>query len=82
MFEQIGELTMTDEKVKGYAVITNDKIDVRTVSLTRRAAIVNWLVVEGGRMVYSSTTDEDIEKMWIELHGTSQVVAVEIGLAP
>ncbi|KKL26426.1 hypothetical protein LCGC14_2395420, partial [marine sediment metagenome] len=38
------------KKVKGYAIITNNKIDVRTVSETRRAAIINWIVVEGGRM--------------------------------
>lgn len=73
---------MTDKRVKGYAVITNDKIDMRTVSETRRAAIVNWIVVEGGRMVFNATTDEEIEQMWGELHGTSQVAAVEIGLAP
>ena len=73
---------MSDKRVKGYAVIANEKIDMRTVSDTRRAAIVNWLVVEGGRMVFSTTTDEEIEQMWVELRGTSRVVAVEIGLAP
>lgn len=33
---------------KGFAIVDPDgKIDVRTTSPTRRAAIVNWLVVNG-----------------------------------
>jgi hypothetical protein len=49
---------------QGWAVVEGDLIDLRTVSETRRAAIVNWLVVRPRIMVYASWDDEDIEYQW------------------
>ena len=69
---------MYDEKEKAYAVIVDDKIDVRTVSDTRHAAIVNWLVVECLCPIYTSTTDEQIEQIWSERSGDAFIAAVEI----
>jgi hypothetical protein len=48
---------------KGWAVAVNGVIDVRTVSPTRRAAIVNWLVTHG-KLVFAKDSDEKIETMW------------------
>lgn len=48
----------------GWAVSDNSAIIVNTVSDTRRAAIVNWLVAGKNVMVYSETTDEQIDVMW------------------
>ncbi len=55
-------------KAYGYAIIEGGEIDVRTVSPTRRAAIVNWLVIHRSKMIYAAATDEEIEKLW-ELYG-------------
>ena len=72
---------MYDEKAEAYAVIENDKIDVRTVSETRRAAIVNWLVVNRGVWISRTTTDEQIERFWDEHGKDVTVAAVEINRA-
>ena len=49
----------------GWAVAgSNDQVDMRTVSDTRRAALVNWLVAGVGIGVFASTTDEQIENAW------------------
>jgi hypothetical protein len=49
----------------GWAVVTlSGNIFVKTISDTRRAAIVNWLVTEHRHLVMNSDTDEDIESMW------------------
>ena len=72
---------MYDEKAEGYAVVYNDKIDVLTVSETRRAAIVNWLVVNRRIPILNSTTDEQIEQLWNEHSGDATVAAVEINRA-
>ncbi len=58
---------MYDEKEEAYAVIRDDKIDVRTVSESRRAAIVNWLVVACDCPVFNVTTDEEIERLILGL---------------
>lgn len=49
----------------GWAVLAyNGRILVKTVSETRRAAIINYLVTEKDVVVTRDHTDEDIEKMW------------------
>ncbi len=72
---------MYDEREEAYAVIVDEKIDVRTVSETRRAAIVNWLVVNCGCPIFASTTDEQIEEIWKERSGDAFVAAVEVSSA-
>lgn len=51
-------------KATGWAAIENGRILVRTVSDTKRAAMVNFLVTERNTFIYSETTDEEIERMW------------------
>jgi hypothetical protein len=49
----------------GWAVLVKGgPIYVKTVSETRRGAIVNWLVVEHGALIMNHHTDADIERMW------------------
>lgn len=62
----------------GWAIVDSTGINVRTVSDTRRAAVVNWLVVEKGVGVYNSTSDEQIELVWTQLRGASEVMEVTI----
>ena len=69
---------MYDEKAAAYAVVENEKIDVRTVSETRRAAIVNWLVVSRRIPIFLGTTDEEIEEIWDKFSGDAIVVGVEV----
>jgi hypothetical protein len=67
-------------KADGWAVIECIGIDVRSVSPTRRAAIVNWLVTRG-RWISTSTTDEQIEDYWSEDRGEAEVVQVTVQTA-
>lgn len=48
----------------GWAVVSANKLYVRSVSETRRAAIVNWLLTEKDVCVMSYHTDLAIEEMW------------------
>lgn len=72
---------MYDERERAFAVIVGEKIDVRTVSDTRRAAIVNWLVVDRSCLILRTDTDEQIEHLWEQEGGDASVAAVEISRA-
>jgi hypothetical protein len=61
------EALLKDDPVKpavGWAVVFFGEMDVRTISPTRRAAIINWIVSRGGKWVSNNTTDDEIESMW------------------
>lgn len=62
----------------GWAVIEKGAIKVRTVSDTRRAAMVNFLITERNTMIYSSATDEQIERMWFQCRGEADIEMVTI----
>lgn len=50
---------------RGWAVVAGDgKVFVKTISDTRRAAIVNYLCVEHRVLLTSLHGDEDIEELW------------------
>lgn len=61
-----------------WAVADPDGINVKTVSETRRAAIVNWLVVEKSIGVLNSDNDAQIELAWRNLCGPSEVMKVTV----
>jgi hypothetical protein len=63
------------EPVIGWAVIEFNKIKIRTVSDTRRAAIVNFLVTERRVMILNDMTDEFIERMWSDYAGKDAEVS-------
>ena len=62
----------------GWAIIEDIGIDVRSVSPTRRAAIVNWLVTRAGIMIYSTTTDKQIEECWTAHCGDAKALPVKV----
>lgn len=62
----------------GYAIMDGNFIRVETVSPTRRAALVNWLVVEGF-VVSSNATNDDIEAVW-EANKPSWVKVVQVSI--
>lgn len=69
---------MTIATSRGFAVLDGDGIDMRTVSDTRRAAVVNWLVAAKQQFIFKWHTDADIEKMWAEAKSGAQVVPVSV----
>jgi hypothetical protein len=52
----------------GWAVVEKSGlIVINSVSLTRRSAIVNWMVIKASENITAAHNDEQIENMW-ELH--------------
>jgi hypothetical protein len=63
---------------QGFAAVNHrGEILIKTVSDTRRAAMVNWLVAEGRVIVFQTDTDEDIEKSFLELAGKRGLALIE-----
>lgn len=62
----------------GWAAIEDRKIKVRTISDTRRSAIINFLVTERLVMLTSLASDDHIERLWSDLKGAADVVLVEV----
>lgn len=67
----------------GWAVASNFRGDIyiKTVSDTRRAAIINWLVTEGGIPITKYHTDADIERLWNKLGQYVEACPVKISKA-
>lgn len=59
---------MSDTYAKGWAVIDDRGLNVKTVSPTKRAAIVNWLTLTT-LPIREDHTDEEIEYLF-ERYGT------------
>ena len=62
----------------GFAVMTDGKIDMQTVGETSRCARVNWLVAVAGIFIFKWHTDVEIEKLWHQHCGASEVVHVRV----
>lgn len=71
---------MTETSKVGWATTDTDGIDLKTVSDTRRAAIVNWLGTKGQRQVYSFHTDDYIEEMWRARRDEVGVIQVRVSI--
>lgn len=63
---------------RGWAVVEDEAINVRSVAPTRTGAIVNWLCTEKRLLVLRETTQEQIERMWQANKGAAEVEAVQI----
>jgi hypothetical protein len=51
--------------VHGWAVVnSNKKILVNTVHMTRRGAIINYLISEQGMFISMAMSDSRIEELW------------------
>jgi hypothetical protein len=73
-------------EVRGYAAVNyRGEILIKTVSATRRAAMVNWLVSEGRVMVFHDSTDAEIEDDFLNFcskKGLASIESVSIALSP
>jgi len=69
-------------KATGYAAVDyTGLLLVATVSATKRAAMVNWLVACDRQAIYNHHTDEEIERWFIERahhRGVARLAKVKI----
>ena len=65
----------------GYAILEHGEIKIRTVSDTRRAAIVNWLCAERHLLTLAVASDQSLEEMWQHNRGTAEAVRVVVQLS-
>lgn len=63
---------------EGWGVVDHDGLNVKTVSETRRAAIVNWLVVSARRKVLDRHSDQEIDAIWDACRGEAIVRPVRM----
>ncbi len=70
-------MTRKDYK-SGWGVVDADGVNVRTISVTRIAAIVNWLVVERQQRISNWHTDVQIETIWNAERGEAVAMQVRI----
>ncbi len=70
-----------DDVERGWAVFDDGKMLVATVSQTRRAAIINWLVTERAMIIFNENTDEEIEAAWLSMKITAECCEVNIARA-
>lgn len=64
--------------VTGWAVRDARGVRIKTVSDTRRASIVNWLVTERRVPICLDMTDDAIERQWELWRGESELVEVKV----
>jgi hypothetical protein len=69
-----------DVEAIGFAVVSFGKIDVTTVSPTRRGALVNWLVTSARVPIFQWTSDDEIETSWRQICGRDHQCA-EVAIA-
>ena len=62
----------------GWATVTDDNINVRTVSPTRRGATIKWLMMVPLVPIYTDYSDARIEHEWLKHKGNAEVMPVRI----
>ena len=62
----------------GFAAKVDGKVSVRTVSETEIAAMVNYLYIYRGCVVYNDWSDEEVTDKFEELRKEDEIVAVTI----
>jgi hypothetical protein len=59
-----------------WGVIDHDGLKIRSISDTRRAAIINWLVTDAGQFISTSHDDDHINALWDAEKGEATVAPV------
>lgn len=62
----------------GWAVCIGNTVLVKTVSPTRRAALVNWIVTELKMSVFDTWPDDHIDTLFERQKGSAEIRQVEI----
>lgn len=70
---------MTNDEIsaRGFAIVIDGKIDMRTVFPHARGAVVNWLVTDGV-LIIKGMSDEDIFALWDQSRGDAMVQPVKV----
>lgn len=68
----------TNDYIDAWAITDENGVNIKTVSDTRRAAIVNWLVVHERVLMTTMHDDQQIEAMWLELCGDAMAIPVRV----
>lgn len=61
-----------------WGVIDHDGLNIKSISDTRRAAIINWLVTDAGQFISSSHDDGHINALWDAEKGEATVSPIVI----
>lgn len=69
---------MNDDYKEAWGVVDHNGLNVRTISNSRKAAVINWLVVEAGRFISTSHSDEHINAMWDAERGEASVKPLRV----
>lgn len=70
-------------RTTGFAVVSDGMININTISNHRRAAIVNWLVIEHHLFISDGMSDDIIDSLWQNHKGTTnRVHEVDISVGP
>jgi hypothetical protein len=72
-----GRAIPMSEAFWGWAVTVNGRINLRTVSDTRRSAMVNFLHTKV-RPIRNSMTNAEIEAIWERVHKAAHAKVVEV----
>lgn len=67
-----------NDYVPGWAIRDARGVRIKTVSDTRRAAIINWLVTECQVLVTNLMPDDVIERAWETWRGEAQDINVRV----
>lgn len=73
--------TTLPKTVYGWAVVDDKGIRIRTVSDTRRAAVINYLMAECGVLVLNSMSDAHVERLWFLHRNGAEAELVTVSAA-
>jgi len=69
---------MSNAVPNGFAAVNHrGEILIKTVSETRRSAMVNWLVTEARVMVFRDSTDAEIEEDFLNFGAKKGLASIE-----
>jgi hypothetical protein len=66
---------------EGWGVVDQNGINMKSVSETRRAALINWLAATNRAYITNVLTDDALNALWEERRGNAQVQRVRIYIA-
>lgn len=66
--------------VHAFAVQDKGGINIRTVSPTRIAAMVNWLLVEARVLILRGSPDAEVERLWEKYRDGAELVPVTVAV--
>jgi hypothetical protein len=66
---------------EGWGILDQNGISMKSVSETRRAALINWLAATNRTYITGVITDDALNSLWEERRGDALVMRVRIYVA-